>query len=446
MARRFASGFEMVLFGLALLTSGALLSERYLLDQRLLIAPNPRFPVELSADAADAGKSIARWIDPKTQTWECEIRPGFQYPYCSFQVTTGGLDLTGYSRIRLWLRYEGAGKTLRIFVRNRNVAYATANDASTLKYNQVEIQTRELASPSTIALSDFQVASWWLLQRHIPLELSKPEFDNVWIVEVQTGSEAPPGLHRFQIQRIEFSGQRLSGETFYLGLLLGWLAVILVALLRRLWRLRSEVASRRVREQELVQLNRLLNIESRTYESQARTDPLTGAANRSGMRDVLQAGARAWQEEGRPLSVILIDLDDFKAVNDICGHEGGDQVLVSLVRLVCGRVRSSDLVARWGGDEFVVVCRDTALQDAATLARNLREGFEREPLHETCPVSASFGVAALGQETISAMFRRADQALYEAKRTGRNMVVVSREAAAALTAGAELTGRGRPQA
>jgi diguanylate cyclase (GGDEF)-like protein len=425
MARRFASSFELLLFALGLLTGAAVLGQRRLLERSLVVVPGPRFAVDVSGDALAGGRSVARWTDRGAQRWECEIRPGFQYPFCSYQVSTGGIDLTDYTHLRLWLRYEGGSSTVRVFLRNWNPAYSQAGDTNTLKFNQVEVQARELGYPASIALADFQVASWWLLEHRIPLEQSKPEFGSVAIIEVQTGTGAAPGVHRFEISRVEFVGQRLSTERLYLCLLVLWLGVILLDLLRRVWGLRGEVEERRARERELEQLNRLLNVESREFEAQARSDPLTGAANRAGIRELLRAGARAWEEDRRPLSIVAIDLDDFKLVNDSCGHEAGDAVLVALARLVRGRIRSSDTLARWGGDEFVVVCRDTALQDAAALARNLREALERNPLHESYRVSASFGVASLGEESIADLFRRADEALYEAKRTGRNLVVVS---------------------
>jgi diguanylate cyclase (GGDEF)-like protein len=425
MSRRFASSFELVLFALALVTGAAVLGQGWLLRRSLVIEPGSRYPVDVSGDAPAGGNSVARWLDRATQRWECETRPGFEYPFCSFQISTGGIDLTGYSDMRLWLRYEGGAKTVRVFLRNWNPTYSRLDDSNTLKFNQVEIQTSELRSPAVIALPDFQVASWWLLEHGVPLEHSKPEFGSVSIIEIQTGTGASTGVHRFEVGRIEFTGKRISTERFYLGLLSVWLAVILMDVLRRLWGQRSELEERRAREHELVSLNRLLNIESREFASQARTDPLTGIANRAGIREILRNAAQAWQEDHRPLSVVAIDLDAFKEVNDTYGHDAGDAVLVNLARLVRDRIRSSDTLARWGGDEFVVVCRDTVLQDAASLARNLREALVQSPLHESCAVTASFGVAELSGESISDMFRRADEALYEAKRAGRNMVVVS---------------------
>ncbi len=427
--RRFASSFEMTLFALALATAAALRGQGWLLRRTLVVSPAHRFPVQLFADTGSGGHSSATWVDQGAGRFDCEIRPGFAYAFCSFTVVTGRLDLRPFTHMRLWMRYQGAGRTLRVFLRNFDPAYSREGEPNSLKYNQVELQTSDLADPVVIRLSDFQVADWWLLERHVPLEHAKPEFAAVGMVEVQTGTGVPRGLHRFTISRIEFTGRWLSTERFYLGLILLWLAVILGHLLWRMLGLRRELEERRVHERELVELNRLLNLEKGQLASQARTDPLTGARNRAGLREVLQAGAQHWQQQRRPLSIVLLDLDCFKAVNDTHGHECGDEVLVALVRLVKGRIRSSDTLARWGGDEFVVVCQDTALHDAAHLAVKLRATIEETPLVGSITVTASCGVAALAEDTVSEMFRRADEALYAAKRGGRNRVEVSAAAA-----------------
>jgi diguanylate cyclase (GGDEF)-like protein len=422
---RFASPFEITVFVLALLTGCAVLGQEWLVNRSLTIGPGSRYPVEVSGDKLVGGSSQARWLDRGARCWECEIKPGFAYPFCSFQVSTGGIDLSPYTHLSAHIRYQGEAKTIRIFLRNWNPAYSRLGDPNTLKFNQIEIQTSELAGPATIPLADFQVASWWLLEHKVPLQHSKPEFGSVAVIEIQTGTGSPQGLHRFEISGLEFRGKWISTERFYLGLLVLWLTVIFGGLLRRLWGLRAEVERRRAREGELVELNRLLDVETRALALEARTDPLTGASNRAGIRDMLSEAADNWQQHNRPLSIILIDLDNFREVNDSRGHTAGDEVLIAVVRLLRGRIRSSDTLVRWGGDEFVVICRDTALQDAATLARSLRDTLGKTLLLDRVPITASFGVASLAEDSISNMFHRADKALYEAKNAGRNMVNVN---------------------
>ncbi|MFM9012834.1 MAG: GGDEF domain-containing protein, partial [Gemmatimonadota bacterium] len=125
----------------------------------------------------------------------------------------------------------------------------------------------------------------------------------------------------------------------------------------------------------------------------------------------------------RPLSVILVDLDDFKRVNDTYGHNAGDDVLRGVARLLQQRGRLSDTVGRWGGEEFVLVCPGTTLLEAHALAESLRERIASRDFSGVGRRTASLGVAtARPGETPDALLARADEALYEAKSAGRNRV------------------------
>jgi diguanylate cyclase (GGDEF)-like protein len=161
-------------------------------------------------------------------------------------------------------------------------------------------------------------------------------------------------------------------------------------------------------------------------ELQASTDSLTGAANRrSTMRRIDEEVARA-RRHGRPLSVLMMDLDRFKAINDAHGHATGDEVLRVFAAEVARALRPSDLVGRVGGEEFVVVLPETGGAGAAQLAERLRARTSALSVHtEDGPVhvTVSIGVASLedgqaGRELLAA----ADDALYEAKREGRDRV------------------------
>ena len=123
----------------------------------------------------------------------------------------------------------------------------------------------------------------------------------------------------------------------------------------------------------------------------------------------------------------MADLDHFKHVNDRYGHEAGDKVLASFGELLRQRTRATDIAARFGGEEFVVLMPATDLANAIAIAERIRAaiaGLQVEPLLE--PVTASFGVVERGQASLpNAFMRRADVALYEAKRQGRNRVVAA---------------------
>jgi diguanylate cyclase (GGDEF)-like protein len=214
------------------------------------------------------------------------------------------------------------------------------------------------------------------------------------------------------------------------GALAGQLVILLATLAWSAWLLAVLVGEMEQRQQ--------------TIESMATRDPLTGAGNRRALKRALGEAVEEQARHGVPASVMLLDLDHFKAVNDRHGHEAGDRLLVQLVQLVKGRTRAVDQLFRLGGEEFVVVMRRTGEEEACRLAESLRAllggalaavaGLDGG----ADPVTASFGCAERRPgEEVAAWLARADAALYAAKRQGRNRV----EASSALAAGA-----GRPSA
>ncbi|MEO8278984.1 MAG: diguanylate cyclase [Ideonella sp.] len=153
------------------------------------------------------------------------------------------------------------------------------------------------------------------------------------------------------------------------------------------------------------------------------SDQLTGLYNRVRLDHVLK-DERARRELGATeMSVILLDLDNFKLVNDMHGHQVGDQVLVIVARLLKESSRHADVVGRWGGEEFLLICRDTALEGAAVLAEKLRGAIAGHVFIGVGRQTGSFGVASLRDgESVDALMARVDAALYRAKRAGRNRV------------------------
>jgi diguanylate cyclase (GGDEF)-like protein len=160
-----------------------------------------------------------------------------------------------------------------------------------------------------------------------------------------------------------------------------------------------------------------------TLEQLAQTDQLTGAVNRRALELVLEKEISKAKRHDYPLSIIYFDVDHFKRVNDRYGHPAGDRVLIRLVGLMQSRLRESDMLARWGGEEFLVLLSYTDLADAVRIAEELRLLVEHasfaEPEHVTC----SFGVASLHKDdTQERLVKRGDEALYRAKAAGRNRV------------------------
>ncbi len=172
-----------------------------------------------------------------------------------------------------------------------------------------------------------------------------------------------------------------------------------------------------------------VNHYQRRLKHVAATDTLTGLVNRQAFEILFQQTLLDVGRTGRPLSAILFDIDLFKRINDSYGYLAGDRVLEVVAQLTRGAVRENDIVARWGGEEFIILLRDCPLEIACKVAENLRHAIEQQDFalaKLTDPVTVSMGVAEYAlQETQYAFFLRTDKALYGAKSTGRNRIHVS---------------------
>lgn len=430
MAARFT--LEKALGSLIGLTLIAILAERPILETRLSLDATSG-SLSTYADSNEGGKSQASITDNnQAMAWQCDLQPGHTFPYCGFELILAqdrqsGLDLSHYDRVSFWLDYQGPTETLRVYLRNFDPAYSIVGLNDSTKYNQIEFNAaRAQQGPVTFALKDFFVANWWFQRYRISPEQGRPQFDNIVVIEIQSGLAITPGDHRFRLHKVEFTGQILSTAQWYQIITGIWLVAALVFFLVRLNLLKEELKRKTARERELTEINSLLDARSRDLEEKARTDPLTGAFNRQGLEDAMALGLTEWRKEGKPLSIVMLDLDHFKQINDTYGHAAGDQVLSTLSALVQDNIRNQDVFARWGGEEFVLVCRNTHLQEASQLAEKLRELIARTPLGPDGKVHASFGVATIrANETLEQIFARVDQALYQAKDAGRNRVQVS---------------------
>ena len=172
-----------------------------------------------------------------------------------------------------------------------------------------------------------------------------------------------------------------------------------------------------------------VNRYQRRLELIAGTDTLTGLLNRQAFEIVFQQAILDSERRRIPLSAILFDIDFFKMVNDNHGHLAGDRILQNIAVITKSAVRESDIVTRWGGEEFLVLLKDCPLEKAATLAEKIRcviAGHDFALPTSEMNLTASLGVAEYAfRETWLSFFGRADKALYQAKSEGRNRVVVS---------------------
>ena len=171
-------------------------------------------------------------------------------------------------------------------------------------------------------------------------------------------------------------------------------------------------------------LTRVITRQQGHMQKQIVTDSLTGVSGRILLADTLQQALHYCRTTGRVATIISLDIDHFKAINDRFGHEVGDDVLRALGAVLLSSVRKSDSVFRLGGEEFLLLLYDTDLTHGVSIAEKLRDAIAAIGIVDGLTISASFGVASsLGHQDWKAWVKRSDIKLYEAKRAGRNCVV-----------------------
>jgi diguanylate cyclase (GGDEF)-like protein len=159
----------------------------------------------------------------------------------------------------------------------------------------------------------------------------------------------------------------------------------------------------------------------------ATTDPLTGIANRRLFSEIFRSHLAVGQRFKQAIYLLLLDIDGFKAINDAFGHNAGDRVLMELVGLLSSNLRTSDVFARWGGDEFVILLHTGSDEGAKMTAEHLRVVLDRHRFGTVGHLTCSFGIArVLDQKDIDGVIDLADRALYLVKQQGKNGIAFAK--------------------
>ena len=385
---------------------------------------NPGGNSVASVDRADGGLGMA-----------CDLRPGYEWAFCElrleFAKAPHGIDLSRYDSMKLWISATGpeAQQRVRIYVRNFDPAYSKAGKFESQKVDQLIYEPSAYPQGYEVPLSRFTVSQWWIDEHPMTLELEAPDFRNATQIAFSTGPKVEPGPHTIRIRRIELTGKLISTATFRLGIIAVWMLSVFGYLVVDGLLKRNELRLSAASQSSLQRLNESLRLETRSLAEIARTDPLSGALNRKGLADELTRLVRLDDGKTFPMTLVFIDIDHFKRINDAHGHDTGDQVIRGLSHLVRSAVQRDDLFARWGGEEFLLVFRDTPGLKGRDIAERLRERIVGANWPDGLRVTCSFGVSEWHRgEDLNEGIKRADEAMYRAKQQGRDRVEIELEA------------------
>lgn len=432
--------FNSILLLAILATVMAVFAQQYFPKKRFLAWPNAQATSYFYATNQSDGTPAAFWLDQSKGLWRC-VYPDDDHSEsfaCSFNVLfetalDQGVNLSAYSHLNLTLKYQGSASKMRVYIRNFNPTYSKINDTNSTKFNALTLHTRDLNKELQIKLDEFVVSDWWLGQYDIPREQSRADLSNAMTLGMDFVEGQQPGNHDMQIEKIEFVGEWISAERWYLCILAAWMLGVFIYAITKLIQLSQQTKHDVQIINELSSDNQQLKLETDKFRRLSTVDPLTQAYNRFGIDQIVATlmifNREKDENQSSPdFALMIIDIDHFKRINDRRGHDTGDRVLQNISAIISKGIRTQDFLGRWGGEEFIVIMPSTRKEFAIALAEKIRLMIYDTVFEPDNPLSvtASFGISdKLDDEDFATTFKRADKALYEAKAQGRNCCVIA---------------------
>jgi diguanylate cyclase (GGDEF)-like protein len=427
-----------LVLGIAL-TVLLLLGQAWLPERSMdLAAPGAVSNFFLIAPGEVQGEAPVQWIDVDRRHWRCHYPSQPPSQGCGMTLVLSGddpkhgLDLSHFDSLVVDLAYKGSSPYVRVALRNFDPRFSKLEDGNSSRMQSVNLRQRDIAAPVVLDLGELTVPEWWITQFNLPREYNRPSVENVTTLSIDVPADVAGQPQDMELRHLTLKGPWIARDTVYLGLLCGWLlaASLVVA---QYWRALHRSHIRQQREIDaLTARTRVLRIEQDKLRRLATIDELTGVLNRRGLESALED----FETHSEGVALVLLDIDHFKHINDRWGHAVGDEVLRRMAAVVTANLRASDVIGRWGGEEFLVACQGRHVDDAVRLAEKLREAVQNAVFDAKgrFAITASFGVA-LAPPGYSAhrAFKRADAALYRAKSGGRNRVEVDTAAHDAAT-------------
>jgi len=371
----------------------------------------------------NSGKTSADWIDRDSFSFQCTYTNNAATQYCGLDVNLGedrsnGIDLSQYQTIHLQMSYTGEAKVLRLYVRHAMRDTPVKTENTVYKYNNVLLPVNDVSKELEIKLSQLFVAEWWLRTARLPWKYSYPDVSNATNIGIDPPTPTAFGNHNFTISKLNLTGDYISRENWYLCIMGIWFIYLIIQVISRFVVLRQQVIINR--NNFMYAQNRAKHFEKESihHKEMSLIDPLTKIYNRRG---ITHACENQLNLTNHPSCAVMLDIDFFKKINDNFGHDVGDHILRKIGKILHESSRITDLVGRWGGEEFLILCSNTSIDQALRLTEHLRKEITAHcNIPDGTPVTASFGIAEIVQGDIETAVHQADVALYSAKEEGRN--------------------------
>ncbi len=384
------------------------------------------------------GAPPVQWVDARHLHWRCRYPAADHDLPCgltlvlSGQDPSRGRDLTRFHTLEMDLAYRGSSPQVRVAIRNFDPRFSKVDDGNSARMQSINLRARDVERPVSIDLSELTVPEWWTSQFNLPREYNRARLDNATTISIDLPANLAGAEQDLELRRLALRGEWVDRDMAYLALLGLWMLGAAGLVLRRWADLRRRYLRQQREIDALTARTRALRAEQDSLRRLASIDELTGVLNRRGLEQALED----FEAQPEGVTLVLLDIDHFKHINDRWGHAAGDEVLRRVAAIAAANLRATDVIGRWGGEEFLVACQGRHIEDAARLAEKLRQSLEDGSVDAKgrFGITASFGVALAppGSSTLRA-FKRADAALYRAKAGGRNRVELDTAHDAATT-------------
>jgi diguanylate cyclase (GGDEF)-like protein len=394
-----------------------------------LMAPGAASGPFLVASDGTQNSPAVKWLNEPQRHLHCRYAVHHDYMGCGlvFVLTpdddqTRGMDLRRFDSIEVDVSYKGPAPFIRLAIRDFDRRFSKVEDPNSARFHSINLRLRDIDKPMDVDLTELTVAEWWVRNYNLPREYNRPGLENASNVLVEVPVTQPGEDHEMQLRSLTLKGRWVSRDRVYLGILCAWLLGAVAVAVNGWTRLRQAHNLQQREIDALTARTRQLRVEQDKLRRLATIDDLTGVLNRRGLEQSLGD----FEEAAQGMTLVLLDIDHFKRVNDRHGHDCGDEVLRRVAATVAANLRASDVFGRWGGEEFLIASQGTRVRDAARLAEKLRERIQASEISVAghhINVTASFGVSLSPPGApAAAALKRADEALYRAKAAGRNRV------------------------